>query len=49
MLTQYKKYNNPEMKECMDVLSNWIKDDVTYEQLCYLQEWINILEDLYNN
>lgn len=47
-LTQYKKYKCPEAKECIDILSNWIKNEVTYAQIEHLQEWINLLEDLYN-
>lgn len=47
-LIQYKKYICPAAKECMDELSNWIKEEVTYDELEHVQEWINILEDLYN-
>ena len=44
-LTQYK---NPTAKECMDELENWIKEDTSFEEMEHLQEWINLIEDLFN-
>lgn len=47
-LTQYKKYKCPTAKEAMDTLKDWIKENVSFEEMEHIQEWINILEDLYN-
>lgn len=48
MLIQYKKYKNPTAKECMEHLDNWIDNSINELEIEHVQQWINILEDLYN-
>lgn len=49
MLHRYKKYKCPDAKRAMDILdSNWIKEDVSLNDIDHLYEWINIVEDIFN-